>query len=263
MNLIPSNRIVFRKVYRVSPTAVCLLFGIVPYQIILSILFAPYRQIHLVICLGILHRDLHGIKIRGYHRRNSRRFCIYNFRHLNSRMTCHTKGVRIACASISVNLVNSNRIMFCQIRRVFPRAIRLLYRIIPNQIVLSILFAPYRKFHLRVSMACYICHPHRQDSAILHSRYRMISSGPTGLIYRSAAIIAMGNFYFRTHTIIRACNVVCKLMGHILHDVNSGSSNNIHSIIRMNLITSQICVYTHWNLDKPTSIVLLYTIEPL
>ena len=263
MNLIPANGIVLRKVYRVRPAAIRLLFSIVPYQVILSVHFAPHRQIYLLICLGILHCDLHGCKVGGYLRRNSRCFFIYDFRHLNSRMTCHTKGIRIACAGISVNLVSSGRIVFCQIHRAFPCAICLLYRIVPSQIILSIFFAPYRKFYLCMSVACCIRHFYRQIRAILHSRYRMISAGPTGLVYRSAAIIAVGNFYFRTYTVIRACNVVCKLMGHILHDVNSGSGNNIRSIIRMNLIPAQICISTHGTLDKPTSIALFYTIEPL
>ena len=262
MDLIPPNGIVFRKIYRVRPAAIRLFFSIVPYQVILSVHFAPHRQIYLLIYLGILHCDLHGCKVGGYLRRNSRCFFIYDFRHLNSRMTCHTKGIRIACADISVNLVSSGRIVFCQIHRVFPCAICLLYRIIPNQVILSIFFAPYRKFRLCVSMARCICHPHRQGRAILHSRYRMISAGPTGLVYRSAAIITVGNFYFRTHTVNCACNVVCKLMGHIFIYVNKRRIDNTSTIISMNRISSCILIKAHRNFNGPSSIFLLRSIEP-
>ena len=236
MNLVPSNGIVLCKVYRVRPAAICLLFSIVPYQVVLSVHFAPYWQIHLVVRLSILHCNLHGSEVRGDLRRYRRCFHIYDFCHLNSRMTRHTKGIRIACASIRMNLVNSSRIVFCQIHRVLPRTIRLLYCIIPNQIVLSIFFAPYRKFHLCMSMTCHICHLHRQYRTILHSRYSMISASPTGLVYRSTAIITMSNLYFRAYAVIRACDIARKFMGHILYDVNSGPSNNIYPIIRMNLI---------------------------
>ena len=170
MNLIPANGIVLRKVYCVRPAAICLLFSLVPYQVILSVFFAPHRQIYLIVCLGILHCNLHGSKVRGHLRRYRRHFLRGQLRNIHR---CMRNQFLIAVLSaIYMNLIPANGIVFREVYCVRPAAVRLLFSLVPCQVILSVFFAPHWQIYLLICLGILHCDLHGCKVGGYLRRYR-------------------------------------------------------------------------------------------
>ena len=162
-----------------------------------------------------------------------------------------------------MDLIIAGGMMLCQIDLTGPVPVRLLFRIVPGQVILSVLHAPDSELDLGMAVAGHIGHLDSQDIVILHRRDGVILLGPANNVLRAAAVVAIRDLRLRADAVVRGGRVVGELMGHILDYIDPIARDDSCAVIGVNLISSQIFVVAHGHCDDPLAVVLLYTAEPL
>ena len=262
MDQIPTRGIVDRQVHVARPAAAGLLGRFVPLEIILTVDLAPDGNRDLVIPFGIPHGDLHGAVIRCDGSHHLRRLHVIELGHLSHHMTRHTHGVGISGAGVGMDLVVAGGMMLRQVNIAGPSPIRL-YRIVPGQIILSVLHAPNCELDLGVAVAGHIDHLDSQDVVVLYRRHSVILLGPANDILRAAAVVALSDLRLRANAVVRAGRVVGELVGHVLDYIDPIARDDARAVIGVDLISSQILIIAHGNCDDPLAVLLLYAAEPL
>ena len=178
-------------------------------------------------------------------------------------MARHAHGVRISGAGIGMDLIIAGGMMLCQIDLTGPVPVRLLFRIVPGQVILSVLHAPDSELDLGMAVAGHIGHLDSQDIVILHRRDGVILLGPANNVLRAAAVVAIRDLRLRADAVVRGGRVVGELMGDVLFYVHKHRIDDILSIIPMDRISPRIFVKAHRNFNDPSSVILFLTLEPL
>ena len=178
-------------------------------------------------------------------------------------MARHAHGVRISGAGIGMDLIIAGGMMLCQIDLTGPVPVRLLFRIVPGQVILSVLHAPDSELDLGMAVAGHIGHLDSQDIVILYRRHGMILLGPTDDIHRAAAVVAVRNLRLSTDAVFGADRIVGEPVGDGLDDVDRSTSDEIRAVIGVDLVSPQILIDAHGNLNDPGFIRLLFAAEPL
>ena len=162
-----------------------------------------------------------------------------------------------------MDLIIAGGMMLCQIDLTGPVPVRLLFRVVPGQVILSVLHAPDSELDLGMAVAGHIGHLDSQDIVILHRRDGVILLGPANNVLRAAAVVAIRDFCLCTDAVIRAGRVVGELVGGGLDDVDRSTSDEIRAVIGVDLVSPQILIDAHGNLNDPGFIRLLFAAEPL
>ena len=178
-------------------------------------------------------------------------------------MTRHAHGVGIAGGGIGMELIIADGMMLCQIDSAGPISIRLLFGVVPGKVILPVLYAPDSEPNLGVAVAGHIDHLDGQDIVILYRRHGMILLGPTDDIHRAAAVVAVRNLRLSTDAVFGADRIVGELVGDGLDDVDRSASDEIRAVIGVDLVSPQILIEAHGNLNDPGFIRLLFAAEPL
>ena len=250
------------KIHGTRPAAVSLLDRLIPLDVVLPIDLAPNGDRDLLICLCIPHGDLHRVVVRRDGSQHLRCLHVIECGHKSRRMTRHTHGVGISGAGVGMDLVVAGGMMLRQVNIAGPSPIRL-YRIVPGQIILSVLHAPNCELDLGMAVAGHIGHLDSQDVVVLYRRHSVILLGPANDILRAAAVVALSDLRLRANAVVRAGRVVGELVGHVLDYIDPIARDDARAVIGVNLISSQIFVVAHGHCDDPLAVVLLYTAEPL
>ena len=251
------------KIHGTRPAAVSLLDCLIPLDVVLPIDLAPNGDSDLLICLGIPHGDLHRVVVRRDGSQHLRCLHVIECGHKSRRMTRHAQGVGITGGSIGMELIIADGMMLCQIDSAGPISIRLLFGVVPGKVILPVLYAPNSEPNLGVAVAGHIDHLDSQDIVILYRRHGMILLGPTDDIHRAAAVVAVRNLRLSTDAVFGADRIVGELVGDGLDDVDRSTSDEIRAVIGVDLVSPQILIDAHGNLNDPGFICLLFAAEPL
>ena len=177
-------------------------------------------------------------------------------------MTRHTHGVGISGAGVGMDLVVAGGMMLRQVNIAGPSPIRL-YRIVPGQIILSVLHAPNCELDLGMAVAGHIGHLDSQDVVVLYRRHSVILLGPANDILRAAAVVALSDLRLRANAVVRAGRVVGELVGHVLDYIDPIARDDARAVIGVDLISAQILVVAHGDGNDPSAVFLLLAAEPL
>ena len=162
-----------------------------------------------------------------------------------------------------MELIIADGMMLCQIDSAGPISIRLLFGVVPGKVILPVLYAPDSEPNLGVAVAGHIDHLDGQDIVVLYRRHGMILLGPTDDIHRAAAVVAVRNLRLSTDAVFGADRIVGELVGDGLDDVDRSTSDEIRAVIGVDLVSPQILIDAHGNLNDPGFICLLFAAEPL
>ena len=134
------------QIHGVRPRSVCLLFGGIPDDIVLTVHRAPCRQIYLLIFADIRYNELHRAAIRGDCGRDPGRQLFHVRRGVGEHL--HFAVFR----AVYVDQVVPGGVVIRQIHGVRPRSVGLLDGGIPDDIILTVHRTPDREVDLVIPL---------------------------------------------------------------------------------------------------------------